>query len=137
MFNTVLLAAFTNIKNIKSIIRFISDNYIIHNDKIFVLSDVSNFYKKIVTFNIEKGSSKVVHHNIISLHRKKDTNTLYTLNALNEIVKSKNDGFLNSDYNVDWSEFKNCVLLSNFDEEKEEICLRVIKTKLDKIIKLN
>lgn len=136
MFNTVLLAAFTNIKNIKVINRYIVDNFSVVNGKLFILSDTENNFKKIITFNIEKGSSTEVHHNIISLHRKRDTNTLYTLNALNEVVKIQNDGVLDSKYSVDWNEYRNCILLSSFDDKKNEFGLRVIKTKLDNIISI-
>jgi len=38
--------------------------------------------------------------NTISLHRKKITNTLYTINALNELIKTINNGVLDTKYQV-------------------------------------
>jgi hypothetical protein len=64
----------------------------------------------------------------ISLHRKKQTNTLYTINALNEVIREKNDGVLDKSYMVDWLEFENTLLLTN------EMGLQKIPTKIFQII---
>ena len=49
------------------------------------------------------------------LHIKKDTNSLYTVNALNEIIKIVNNGVLDKSYVVDWNNYKNSLLLTNQD----------------------
>ena len=70
------------------------DNFELVGNKIFVLQDESDKFKKILTYNIVKGDtlfSKIVK-NTISLHRTKDINSLYTLNALNEVIRSQNNG---------------------------------------------
>ena len=67
----------------------------------------------------------------ISLHRKKQTNTLYTINALNEVIRSKNGGVLDKSFQVDWSEFQNSLLLTN------DSGLNIIRTKIHKIININ
>jgi hypothetical protein len=51
--------------------------------------------------------------NTILLHRKKETNSLYTINALNTLIKSLNNGFLDKNYMVDWNQLS--------DEEKNQI----------------
>jgi adenosyl cobinamide kinase/adenosyl cobinamide phosphate guanylyltransferase len=66
--------------------------------------------------------------NTISLHRKKQSNTLYTINALNEVIRSKNNGVLDKRYNVDWSEYQNTLLLTN------EHGLNVVPTKIFQIV---
>ena len=66
--------------------------------------------------------------NTTSLHRKKHTNTLYTINALNEVIREKNDGVLDKSYMVDWNEFNNTLLLTN------EMGLQKIPTKIYQII---
>ena len=66
--------------------------------------------------------------NTISLHRKKQTNTLYTINALNDVIRELNDGVLDKTFIIPWENYKNSVLLYNEDG------LVVIKTKLYKII---
>ena len=83
---------------------------------------------------IQKFSDVV--ENTVSLHRKKDTNTLYTLNALNVLVKMQNNGQLNSQFMVDWSDYKNCIVLTKHETDKE-IEIKKIDTKLIKIIHKN
>ena len=39
------------------------------------------------TYNVEQGNTKDIPSNTIMVHRKKDSNTLYTINALNELIK--------------------------------------------------
>jgi len=98
MNDTLLLATFCKSRDVRDIINLIADSFEIVGGKIFVLQDESDRHKKILTYNIVKEDvvfSEVIK-NTISLHRKKETNTLYTLNALNEIVMEQNEGKLNS-----------------------------------------
>jgi hypothetical protein len=67
----------------------------------------------------------------ISLHRKKQTNTLYTINALNEVIRSLNEGILDKTFSVPWEEYKNSLLLTNEDG------LNVIPTRIYSIIDVN
>ena len=93
MNDTLLLATFCKSRDVKDIINLINDSFEIVGGKIFVLQDESDRHKKILTYNIVKEDivfSDVIK-NTISLHRKKETNTLYTLNALNEVVMDQND----------------------------------------------
>jgi hypothetical protein len=53
--------------------------------------------------------------NTILVHRKKQTNTLYTINALNELIKSINSGVLDKSFAVNWNDYKNCILLIQTD----------------------
>ena len=43
----------------------------------------------------------------ISLHRKKNTNTLYTINALNDLIRELNAGKLDKTYPIKWENYKN------------------------------
>ena len=54
--------------------------------------------------------------NTISIHRKKDSNTLYTVNALNAVIKNLNNGVLDKSFMVDWSRYENTLLLTNGDD---------------------
>jgi hypothetical protein len=47
------------------------------------------------------------------VHRKKQSNTIYTINALNEVIKSKTGGMLDNEYMIDWDEYKNCILTTS------------------------
>ena len=48
----------------------------------------------------------------ISLHRKKHTNTLYTINALNDLIRELNDGKLDKRFPIEWKNYRNSLLLT-------------------------
>ena len=66
----------------------------------------------------------------MAIHRKKDTNTLYTINALNELIKSLNGGVVNTKFPINWKHYRNCILLTQHNELKQ------LNTKIHKIIEL-
>jgi hypothetical protein len=68
--------------------------------------------------------------NTILLHRKKESNTLYTINALNDLIKSLNGGVLDNQFPIDWKEYQNCILLTHAGD------LKKLDTKIYKIITL-
>ena len=139
MNDTLLLATFCKSRDVKDIISLISDSFEIVGGKIFVLQDESDRHKKILTYNIIKENivfSDVIK-NTISLHRKKETNTLYTLNALNEVVMDQNDGKLDSQFSVDWEPHRNTLLVTYKDDETGEQNLRRIETRLINIVNLD
>jgi hypothetical protein len=85
--------------------------------------------KVIVTYNIDYSNFYENIHipNTILVHRKKQTNTLYTINALNEVIKYLNDGVLNISYKIPWENYRNCLLLT------KELGFKKIRTKLKAI----
>jgi hypothetical protein len=136
--DTMLLATFTKASQVEYTKDLVNENFEVVNGKIFILKDVENPFKRILTYNVVKKDitfSEVVK-NTISLHRKKETNTLYTLNALNEVVILQNEGTLDSSFAVDWEEYANCILLIQKDEHGEEE-LKRIDTALIKVVDLN
>ena len=138
MNDTLLLATFCKSRDVKDIINLINDSFEIVGGKIFVLQDESDRHKKILTYNIVKEEivfSDVIK-NTISLHRKKETNTLYTLNALNEVVMDQNDGKLDSQFSVDWEPHRNTLLVTYKDDDTGEQNLRRIETRLINIVNL-
>jgi len=138
MNDTLLLATFCKSRDVKDIINIINDSFEIVAGKIFVLQDESDRHKKILTYNIVKEVvvfSDVIK-NTISLHRKKETNTLYTLNALNEVVMDQNGGKLDPKFSVDWEPHRNTLLVTYKDDETGEQNLRRIETRLINIVNL-
>ena len=138
MNDTLLLATFCKSRDVKDIINIINDSFEIVAGKIFVLQDESDRHKKILTYNIVKEEvvfSDVIK-NTISLHRKKETNTLYTLNALNEVVMDQNGGKLDPKFSVDWEPHRNTLLVTYKDDETGEQNLRRIETRLINIVNL-
>ena len=129
---TQLLCTFTTQHNLEQSIRDITKNFKIVFDKIYVLQNEEKTKELICTYNVDR-EEKIDFNaasNTISLHRKKITNTLYTINALNELIKTINNGVLDTNYQVEWDTYKNMILISN----KEG--LQKIPTRILKIIEL-
>tara|TARA_Y100000310_G_scaffold294187_1_gene324453 strand:- start:180 stop:575 length:396 start_codon:yes stop_codon:yes gene_type:complete len=129
---TQLLCTFTKKKKIDDTIDAILDIYTVVFDKIFILEGDSNEDEYILTYNVEAGERINRLPNTISLHRKKQTNTLYTINALNNLVQLLNDGEIDPTFPIEWENYRNMLLVTN-DSGYE---LKKIKTKVDKIVKL-
>ena len=129
--NNKLYCTFTDPDNIKEITKRIENSYVVLFNKIFVLESLDG-EKIMLTYNVDMGNSKVsnIIDNTILVHRKKQTNTLYTINALNELIKSLNNGYLDKTYTIEWNDYKNCILLIQADGFKK------INTKIKEIIKL-
>ena len=129
---TQLLCTFTTQFNLEQSIIDITKHFKIVFDKIYVLQNEDKPKELICTYNVDQEDdidfNKV--KNTISLHRKKITNTLYTINALNELIKTINNGVLDTSYQVEWDMYKNMILISNKDG------LSRIPTRILKIIDL-
>ena len=98
-------------------------------DKIYVFQNENDYHQLICTYNVEYDEDFMQGiPDTISLHRKKNTNTLYTINALNEVIRSKNNGVLDKKFQVDWTEFQNSLILTN------ETGLNIIPTKIHQIV---
>ena len=110
--NNKLYCTFTNIDEIEYILKKIQSSYVILFNKIFVLESLDG-EKIMLTYNVDMGNTRgeSMIDNTILVHRKKQTNTLYTINALNELIKSLNNGYLDKTYTINWNNYKNCILL--------------------------
>ena len=129
---TQLLATFTTKKDIESVIDLIKQSYDIVFDKIYVLQNEENVEELLCTYNANnsQGIDYNSVENTISLHRKKHSNTLYTINALNEVIAELNNGVVDSKFIVPWEQFKNMLLVTNSNG------LNKINTRIYKIINL-
>lgn len=124
-----LFCTFATEETLDSVLETIKEKYRIIYNKIFVLySKSQNEY--ICTYNVDFGNVGSFIDNTILVHRKKESNTLYTINALNTLIKELNNGQLDSSYKVNWTDYRNCILLTKGPE------LKRINTKLFKIIQL-
>ena len=110
--NNRLYCTFATLDNFEEITQVIQSSYVILFDKIFVLESLDG-EKIMLTYNVDMSNSMVnsMMDNTILVHRKKQTNTLYTINALNELIKSLNGGILDKSFAVDWNNYRNCILL--------------------------
>ena len=121
--NNKLFCTFTSLEGIEGLIENLSSQYSIMYNKMFVLHIKSN-NEYVVTYNVEQGNVNNIPENTILVHRKKETNTLYTINALNSLIKSLNGGVVDTKFPINWQHYKNCVLLKQ------------LNTKIHKIIEL-
>lgn len=113
-----LFCTFTTKEELDSTVDTIKDQYDILFNKIFVLF-VESTNEYVCTYNVDSfNMSNTILDNTILLHRKKDSNTLYTINALNDLIKELNGGVLDMKYKVNWSEYRNCILLTTGGELK-------------------
>ena len=112
--NTQLLCLFTTKEELNIAQEFVLKNYTLTNPNVFVLENKSKPEEAFITFNVEKGSAPIDSQwKTILVHRKKQSNTIYTINALNEVVKSKTGGIVDNSYMIDWEEFRNCILTTS------------------------
>ena len=125
-----LFCTFATEETLDNVLGNIQERYRIIYNKIFVLYSKSQD-EYICTYNVDFGNVSAFLDNTILVHRKKESNTLYTINALNTLIKELNGGVLDTNYRVNWSEFRNCILLTKGPD------LKRINTKLFSIIELD
>jgi len=109
---TLLLCTFTNIKLLTKSVDTIIEKYDVLYNKIFVLKNAEDNRELMCTYNIERDNTDILP-NTISLHRKKQTNTLYTINALNRAIETANNGVLDKSFQLNWEAYRDCILLTN------------------------
>ena len=124
-----LFCTFATEVSLESILEEIQSRYKIIYNKIFVLYSKSQD-EYICTYNVDFGNVGTFLDNTILVHRKKESNTLYTINALNTLIKELNGGVLDTSYRINWPDFQNCILLTKGPE------LKRVNTKLFKIVEL-
>ena len=108
---TQLLCTFAHRSDLNIVIDYIQQSYIIPEQRIFVFANAEAAENLYCTYNADAGTQR--GQNTISIHRKKETNTLYTVNALNEIIQSVNNGVLDKTYQLDWTRYKNSFILTD------------------------
>ena len=124
-----LFCTFATEETLEDVLNSIQDKYKIIYGKIFVLySKSQNEY--VCTYNVDFGNVSSFLENTILVHRKKETNTLYTINALNTLIRELNNGKLDTSYRVDWRDYRNWILLTKGPD------LKRVNTKLFRIVEL-
>jgi hypothetical protein len=125
-----LFCTFSTENTLDSVLQEIQERYRIIYSKIFVLYSKSQD-EYICTYNVDFANVGAFLDNTILVHRKKESNTLYTINALNTLIKELNGGVLDTNYKVNWPDYRNCILLTKGPE------LKRVNTKLYKIVELD
>ena len=128
--NNKLFCTFVKSEEIESKVKELSTTYSIMYNKMFVLYIKSND-EYVITYNVDQGNVSEIPPNTILVHRKKETNTLYTINALNELIKKLNGGVVDTKFPINWQHYRNCVLLTQHGDLKQ------LNTKIHDIIDLS
>ena len=127
--NNRLFCTFTPLDELEALILALTSRYSIMYNKMFVLHIKSN-NEYVITYNVDQGNVNDIPDNTILVHRKKESNTLYTINALNELIKKLNGGVVDTNFPVNWQHYRNCILLTQHNEIKQ------LNTKIFKIVEI-
>ena len=128
---TQLLCTFTKRNRLYDTIGLIIECHDIVFNKIYVFANEDDHHQLICTYNIPEDRDNFIEGiDTIALHRKKQTNTLYTINALNEVIKNLNNGLLDISYKIPWENFQNIIMVTNSDG------LNKIPTRIYQIVEI-
>ena len=130
--DTQLLCTFVSPTTLDEVIQQIQNTYKLAFNKIYILENTDDDNQLVLTYNVEKRGLTMVTPPIstISVHRKKTTNTIYTINAINRLIEEKNNGILDKSFKIDWSQLSNMVLVTAYGR------LKIVNTKLLKVVTL-
>jgi len=127
-FRSQLLCTFSDAGQYQNDLCGIRESYTVLFNKVYILQNCENPNELFLTYNIDLGDTRLDYMDkTISIHRKKEFNVLYTINALNELIKKLNNGILDTQFRVDWSKHANSLIVTN------EKGFRMIATKIFKI----
>lgn len=110
-----MVCTFARTYEIDETLQNIKDKFTVLNGKIFLLKTISPQSELIISYNIQIETRQDFLPKSIMVHRKKETNTIYTINALNELIMTINNGVLDKRYPIDWDKYENSILLRKND----------------------
>jgi hypothetical protein len=124
---TQLVCTFVKKHEIEESIDDIKRLFSVINNKIFLLKSTNVQNELMMSYNVLLDSKKDFLSGSIMVHRKKETNTIYTINALNELIMSLNNGILDKKFQIHWENYENSILL------KKPEGLKVLKIEVVKV----
>lgn len=119
-----LLCTFSNSIQYTDALKEIPRQYKLIDNKIFIFANENNLRELYLTFNVEKNDLNNRFKGTISIHRKKQTNTLYTLNAMNKLIADENNGVYDKNFQLSWELYKNSIILTN------DVGVKIVSLKL-------
>lgn len=124
---TQLICTFVKNNKIDQTLQKISESFELLNNKVFLLKSVDLENEMILSYNIILDSHREFLPDSILVHRKKETNTIYTINALNDLIMSLNNGVLDKKYPIEWERYKD-TMLSKKPDGLKIIRIQIVKT---------
>lgn len=128
--NRQLLCTFSNAEEFRDVAEEIRKFYEVYSGRIFAFANAKTPKEVYLTYNVlnmRKDSPKFP--NTILIHRKKQTNTLYTLNAMNRLIEEEN-GHADKTYVVNWKLYENSLIITG------DVSVRIIPLKITAILEL-
>jgi hypothetical protein len=115
--NGFLLASFLDSyeeEYIMKEVEFIANNLQLTNNMIFLMEQKGETPRLFLTYNAVTEKGRRFHPTLFTMrvHRKKQTNTLYTINALNLAIADEHDGKTGKDLKLNWENYQNSILLT-------------------------
>lgn len=112
---TQLVCTFSRKHQVEETLDNIKENFSILNNKVFHFKSFETREDVMLSYNVIMDSYKKFLPNSIMVHQKRETNTIYTINALNELIMNLNNGVLDKKYPIEWERYRNSALLKNKD----------------------
>ena len=125
--NRQLLCTFSTAKDFRTAAEEIRKFYKVYSDRVFAFINTKNPKEIYLTYNVlnmQKDAPKFP--NTILIHRKKQTNTLYTLNAMNRLIEEEN-GHADKNYIINWKLYENSLIITG------DVSIRIIPLKITSI----
>ena len=127
---TQLLCTFTTETSFEDLLTKIFGGYELFSRKIFILK-LDPTKELVISYNIIPNRDTEFLPSTIMVHRKKESNTMYTINALNRLIEGLNGGVLDKSYLIDWPEYRNSMILT------DDSGYKIMKTHLFRIVDVN
>jgi hypothetical protein len=123
--NRQLVCTFATQNQLLTTMRSILSSFDIMYNRVYIFESVENRNDVFYTYNIRgvKPGQQFLP-NTISIHRKKQSNTFYTINALNNLIQEINNGVLDKEYAVEWDNYRDMAILIN-DNMLKKVKLRM------------
>jgi hypothetical protein len=120
------LCTITHEHDLQRVIDHITSVYPLGGRLLYVFSGEAAPEQLYCTYNVMEVVGSMVDNTIL-IHRKKETNTLYTINALNTVILEANGGVLDRSFVIDWQAFRNTLLIT-VDKKVQAIRLTLKST---------
>lgn len=123
-----LLCTFSNVNSYKNDLNSINNLYTDEKVKLFIFENLKNKKDLYITYTVNSSINFNKIPSTLSIHRKKETSTLYTLNAMNKLISEENNGEFDKNFKLNWELYKNCLVITG------DISVKIININLVDII---
>jgi len=123
-----LLCTFATAKDFRTTAEEIRKFYEVYSNRVFAFLNTQNPKEMYLTYNVLNMKKDVPKFpNTILIHRKKQTNTLYTLNAMNRLIEEEN-GRADKSYIINWKLYENSLIITG------DVSIRIIPLKITSVV---